>query len=197
MDGDSRVFQENMRLTLEETMMIRLNGTLLGLSVLAVMLCGKPAKAEVLSVGANGFEVRETAHVAAPSDKVFAALLQPARWWSSEHTFSGNAANLVLDARAGGCWCETLPDGGSVEHLHVVYVAPGKALRLRGALGPFQALGVEGSMTWTVKASANGTDISVSYSVGGYAKDGFDGASKAADHVLTEQIERLRKFIEV
>jgi uncharacterized protein YndB with AHSA1/START domain len=186
-----------MRLTLEETMMIRLNGTLLCLSVLAVMLCGKPAKAEVLSVGANGFEVRETAHVAAPSDKVFAALLQPARWWSSEHTFSGNAANLVLDARAGGCWCETLPDGGSVEHLHVVYVAPGKALRLRGALGPFQALGVEGSMTWTVKASANGTDISVSYSVGGYAKDGFDGASKAADHVLTEQIERLRKFIEV
>jgi hypothetical protein len=23
------------------------------------------------------------------------ALLQPARWWSSEHTFSGSAANLT------------------------------------------------------------------------------------------------------
>ncbi len=76
------------------------------------------------------------------------------------------------------------------------YVAPGKALRLRGALGPFQGLGVEGSMTWSLKASANGTDISVSYAVGGYAKDGFDGASKAADRVLGEQIERLRKFID-
>jgi hypothetical protein len=77
-----------------------------------------------------------------------------------------------------------------------VYVAPGKALRLRGALGPFQALGVEGSMTWTLKAGANGTDISVSYSLGGYAKDGFDALSKAADGVLGLQIERLRKFIE-
>jgi hypothetical protein len=163
---------------------------------LIVALSGKPAAAEVQSMGANGFEVRETAHVAAAADKAYAALLQPARWWSSEHTFSGSAANLVLDARAGGCWCENLPDGGSVEHLHVVYVAPGKTLRLRGALGPFQGMGVEGSMTWTVKAGANGTDISVTYSVGGYAKDGFDGASKAADHVLGEQIERLRRLIE-
>ncbi len=160
------------------------------------MMLANPVPAEVQSVGTNGFEVRETVHVAAPADKAFAALLQPARWWSSEHTFSGNAANLVLDARAGGCWCENLPDGGTVEHLHVVYVAPGKALRLRGALGPFQALGVEGSLTWTVKPGANGADITVSYAVGGYAKDGFDGAAKGADHVLGEQIERLRKLIE-
>ena len=160
----------------------------------AALLLVHGASAEVLSVGPNGFEVRETVHVAAASDKAYAALLQPARWWSSDHTFSGNAANLVLDARAGGCWCESLPDGGSVEHLHVVYVAPGKTLRLRGALGPFQGLGVEGAMTWTVKSGANGTDISVSYTLGGYAKDGFDAASKAADRVLGEQIERLRKL---
>ena len=44
--------------------------------------------------------------------------------------------------------------------------------------------------------AANGTDIAVSYAVGGYAKDGFDGAAKAADKVLGEQIERLRKLIE-
>jgi hypothetical protein len=162
----------------------------------AALLLAQGASAEVLSVGPNGFEVRETVHVAAASDKAYAALLQPARWWSSDHTFSGNAANLVLDARAGGCWCENLPDGGSVEHLHVVYVAPGKTLRLRGALGPFQGLGVEGAMTWTVKSGANGTDISVSYTLGGYAKDGFDAASKAADRVLGEQIERLRKLID-
>jgi hypothetical protein len=165
-------------------------------SGVALMSLAKPAVAEVLSVGATGFEVRETVHVAAAADKAFAALLQPARWWGSEHTFSGNAANLVLEARAGGCWCENLPDGGNVEHLHVVYVAPVKALRLRGALGPAQGLGVEGALTWTVKAGVNGTDISVSYAVGGYAKDGFDGASKGADRVLGEQIERLRKFIE-
>jgi hypothetical protein len=170
------------------------NKALLCCSLAACM--GEPAAAEVQSIGANGFEVRETVHVAAAPDKAYAVLLQPARWWSSQHTFSGSAANLVLDARAGGCWCETLPEGGSVEHLHVVYVAPGKALRLRGALGPFQSLGVEGSLTWTLKPGPSGTDIAVSYAVGGYAKDGFDGASKAADQVLGLQIERLRKLIE-
>jgi len=162
----------------------------------AVLLLAQSAPAEVLSVGSSGFEVRETVHVRAASDKAYEALLQPARWWSSDHTFSGSAANLVLDARAGGCWCENLPDGGSVEHLRVVYVAPGKSLRLRGALGPFQGLGVDGAMTWALKSSANGTDISVSYTLGGYARDGFDVLSKAADRVLGEQIERLRKLID-
>lgn len=68
--------------------MVGFNKTLMCLSVLAVLCC-KPASAEVLSSGANGFEVRETAHVAAASDKAYAALLQPARWWNSEHTFPG------------------------------------------------------------------------------------------------------------
>jgi len=161
-----------------------------------LQLLVEPAAAEVVGVAANGFEIRESVHVAAPADKAYAALLLPARWWSSDHTFSGSAANLALDARAGGCWCETLADGGSVEIMRVVYVVPGRTLRLRGALGPFQALGVEGAMTWSVKSSATGTDISVSYVVGGYVKDGFDGLSKAADRVLGEQVERLKKLLD-
>jgi len=164
-------------------------------AALTIALLGAElAAAEVLSTTANGFEVRETAHSAASPDKVYAALLLPARWWSSDHTFSGSAANLVLDARAGGCWCETLPDGGSVEHMRVLYVSPGKILRLRGAIGPFQALAVDGVMTFTVKGSAEGTDISLSYAVGGFAKDGFDTLAKAADHVLGEQLQRLMKL---
>ena len=168
------------------------------LGVLAMGLISPPGFAEVQSAGANGFEVRETVHALAAPDKAYAALLQPARWWSPEHTFSGSAANLTLDARAGGCWCETLPDGGSVEHLRVVYLAPGKALRLRGALGPLQAMGADGALTWTVKGSAagGGTDISVSYAVVGYAKDGFDAMSKGVDQVLGQQLERLRKLID-
>jgi hypothetical protein len=154
------------------------------------------ADAEVIGVASNGFEIHQTVHVGASADKAYAALLTPARWWNSQHTFSGSAANLTLDARAGGCWCETLADGGSVEHLRVVYVAPGKALRLRGALGPFQGLAVDGAMTWSVKSGANGSDITLTYVVGGYNKDGFDALSKAADQVLGDQIERLRKFID-
>lgn len=167
-----------------------------GAALAAAVSIGRPAAAEVISAGQNGFEIRETVHVAAAPEKAYAVLLQPARWWSSEHTFSGSAANLTLDARAGGCWCETLTTGGSVEHMHVVYVAPGKVLRLRGALGPLQGLGVEGAMTWSVKPGTSGTDITISYAAGGYVKDGFDGLSKGVDHVLGEQLERLRKLID-
>ncbi len=166
----------------------------------SVLICasaaGGRAAAEVLSVAVNGFEVRETAHTAASADHVYAALLLPSRWWSSSHTFSRSAANLVLDARAGGCWCESLPNGGSVEHLRVVYVSPGKVLRLRGALGPFQGLAVDGAMTWSIQSNAGGTDITLSYAVGGYVKDGFDDLSKAADLVLDEQLGRLKKLVD-
>jgi hypothetical protein len=51
-------------------------------------------------------------------------------------------------------------------------------------------------MTLSVKAAASGTDITISYAAGGYVKDGLDGLSKVVDHVLGEQIERLRKLID-
>jgi uncharacterized protein YndB with AHSA1/START domain len=135
-------------------------------------------------------------HIAASPDKVYAALIEPARWWSSDHTFSGDAKHLHLEARAGGCWCETLPNGGSVAHLMVVYIDPGKALRLRGALGPFQGLGVSGALTWKLKPAADGTDLSVTYALGGYNKDGFAELSRAGDGVLTAQVGRLKKLLE-
>jgi uncharacterized protein YndB with AHSA1/START domain len=160
------------------------------------VLVGEWASAEVVTAVANGFEIHETAHAAASPEKVYAALLLPAQWWSPEHTFTGNAANLALDARASGCWCETLPDGGSVEHLRVVYVQPGKLLRLRGALGPFQGLAVDGVMTWSVKSVAGGTDISFTYVVGGYAKDGLAGMANMTDKVLGEQVERLKILVD-
>jgi hypothetical protein len=176
--------------------MISLSKVLAVAGLLGLLQFPGRAAAEVLGAASNGFEVRETVHVAAAPDKAYGALLLPARWWSSEHTFSRSASNLELQARAGGCWCETLPDGGSAEHLRVVYAAPGKTLRLRGALGPLQGMGVEGAMTWSLKSSGNGTDISLSYAVGGFAKDGFEELSKVVDRVLGEQIERLRKFID-
>jgi uncharacterized protein YndB with AHSA1/START domain len=155
-----------------------------------------PAVATVIDVAPYGFTLQVSAHIAAPPDKVYAVLTKPALWWDSAHTFSGDAHNLVLSAKAGGCWCEKLADGGSVLHLTVVYVDPGKVLRLRGALGPFQGYGVEGAMTWTLKASGSGTDLSLTYALGGYYKDGFDPLSKGADGVLTAQVERLNRLVE-
>jgi hypothetical protein len=156
----------------------------------------KQAAAEVTSVASGGFEVREQVHVAAAAAAVYAGLILPGRWWDSQHTFSGSAANLTLDAKAGGCWCESLPAGGSAMHMTVVYVAPGKTLRLRGALGPLQTMGIDGAMTWSVHSAGEGSDLTLTYTVGGYAKDGFETLSKAVDQVLGEQVARLKKFAE-
>jgi uncharacterized protein YndB with AHSA1/START domain len=166
------------------------------LGFICLFMGALPASATVVDVAPNGFTIQVTAHIAAPTAKVYAGLITPARWWSSDHTFSGDADNLSLDAKAGGCWCEKLPHGGSVMHLTVVFADPGKMLRLRGALGPFQGYGVDGAMTWTLKASGDGTDLSVAYVLGGYNKGGFEELSQGADSVLTEQVARVKRFIE-
>jgi Polyketide cyclase / dehydrase and lipid transport len=168
---------------------------LIGAAVIAQLL-PRGAAAEVTDVAGGGFGIVEQVHVAAAPAAVYALLITPARWWDSQHSFSGSAANLTLDAKAGGCWCETLANGGSVLHLTVVQVMPGKSLRLRGALGPLQGMAVEGAMTFSVQGSGTGTDLKVTYVVGGYAKDGFEGLSKAVDRVLGEQVARLKKLAE-
>jgi hypothetical protein len=53
---------------------------------------GERAAAEVVTVAANGFEVRETAHTAAPSDKVYAALLLPAHWWRPTECWANSSS---------------------------------------------------------------------------------------------------------
>lgn len=164
-------------------------------AVLAAICIGG-AHAEIVGVSDGDVSWRETVHVAATPDKAYAALIQPSLWWSSEHSFSGNAANMTLDAKAGGCWCENLADGGSVLHMTVVYADPGKVLRLRGALGPLQGEGVDGAMTFKLNAAGGGTDITLTYNLAGWMKDGFKSVESAGDGVLGEQISRLKRLIE-
>ena len=89
-----------------------------------------------------------------------------------------------------------LPNGGSVEHLTVATAMPGKTLRLRGALGPFQGSGIEGAMTWSLEAAGGQTDLTVTYDLGGHMKGGFGDWPQKADAMVTGQVTRLKKFIE-
>jgi uncharacterized protein YndB with AHSA1/START domain len=168
---------------------------LMGTGLLALLL-SNGAAADVASVGSSGFEIRRQAHIAASAADVYGALITPARWWNSQHTYSGRAENLTLDAKAGGCWCESGADGGSALHMWVVYVAPGKTLRLRGALGPLQGMGVDGAMTFTLQSAGGGTDLTLTYNVGGYSKDGFETLSRAVDDVLGQQLASLQHLAE-
>src|ERR1044071_7404786 len=113
--------------------------------LLALSLAAAPATAEV-TTSEQGFIVRNSATIAAPPAAVWAALVQPSRYWNPAHSYSGNGANLTIEPRAGGCFCEALPDGGSVEHLRVTMVQPNQLLRLSGALGPLGTEGLAGGL---------------------------------------------------
>lgn len=168
---------------------------LTGAAVSAALLWCPAAHAAVVESTAAGFAIQQTVHITAPADRVYAALITPAKWWNSEHTFSGSAANLSLDARAGGCFCETW-NGGSVQHLTVVDAQPGRILRLRGALGPFQGQGADGSLTFTLKVNAGGTDVALDNVMGGFIKGGFGKWPALADAMLADQMARLKRLLE-
>lgn len=163
----------------------------------AFLLCAVNAGAAVTESGPNGFQVRHSAVFKAAPDVIYRELTEHVgEWWNPEHTFSGDAHNLHMDARAQGCFCETLPKGGSVRHLTVVFAAPGVALRLEGALGPLQAGGVAGSMTWAFEPRDGGTQVTLTYNVGGYLPGGLDKIAPAADAMLGEQFTRFKNYIE-
>lgn len=144
-----------------------------------------PARADVVASGANGFAVRHELRVARSAAAAYARLLRVQDWWGSEHTYSGSAANLTLQARPGGCWCERLAAGGFVRHMDVVYAAPGKGLRLVGGLGPLQTMGASGTLSFTLTAeSADVTRVTLSYVVTGFAAGGFSEIAPAVDAVL-------------
>jgi uncharacterized protein YndB with AHSA1/START domain len=148
-------------------------------------------------VTSTGFLVKLEANINAPAAKVYDALVgQVGSWWNPEHTYSHDAKNLSIDARAGGCFCEKLPNGGGIEHLRVVYIAPPQIVRFSGALGPLQASGVAGSMTWKLTGGPDNTRLELSYSVGGFIPGGFEKIAPAVEAMLREQVDRLKMFVE-
>jgi uncharacterized protein YndB with AHSA1/START domain len=152
---------------------------------------------EVSNVGPGGFAVRFEVVVKAPPEKVSAAVIRDVgRWWDPEHTYSGDSKNLSIEARAGGCFCERLPEGGGVQHMTVVYLAPGRAVRMTGGLGPLQSAGVSGSMTWTFTGVEAATKLEVSYNVGGFMPGGFEKIAPGVDAVLGAQLARLKSWVE-
>ena len=150
-----------------------------------------PAEARVASAGADHFTITLEALAAARPTEAFRQFVEISDWWSDAHTYGGDAGKLDLDARRGGCWCEDLGfQNGFVEHMRVVYVAPAKALRLVGGLGPLQEMAVSAAMTVRFEAVAGGTRVSLTYAAAGHAEGGLDALAPVVDAVLAEQLAR-------
>ena len=166
--------------------------------MLAVSLAASdPVSAEVLDAAANGFTVRHQVAVAADRLTVYdAAVGSVGRWWSSDHTVSGNAANLFITTTMPGCFCESLGEGAGLVHMIVSFINPGVIIRLTGGLGPLGLMGVSGNMTWEFDETENGTIVTLQYAVGGYMDGGLDTIASAVDGVLVEAMMRLKSYVE-
>lgn len=167
--------------------------------ILASLLSAAPTRAEVVAADASGFVLRQEAPIAAPRARVYRAFVgEVGKWWNPDHTLTGNAEALVIDARPLGCFCEMTGNGTGMVHMTVTLAAPPSLLRLTGGLGPLGLMGVSGNLT----VEFNGTDVGsatgvvLNYAVGGYAPDGLEELAPAVDEVLADLLARLEDFIE-
>lgn len=154
------------------------------------------AAAEVADSAAGGFTVKTTFTIQASPEEVYRRLIHIGDWWDSAHTYSGDAHNMTIEEKAGGCFCEKLANGGSVRHLEVLFVAPGKTLRMGGGLGPLQGIASSGSMTIKLSPADGGTKLEMTYAVAGYLPSGMNTLAEPVDSVLTGQFTRLKNLSE-
>jgi hypothetical protein len=161
---------------------------------LALIALSAPASADVVAASSNGFEVRETVPLVVKPEVAFAAFASLPAWWDPQHTYSGKSENLSFNAAPGGCFCETFPEGGGIEHMRVTYVDPGKRMILTGSLGPLLYEGTTGVMDVQIKSTAGGSVLTLDYRVAGFANGGADKIAVGVDQVLAQQVKRFRTY---
>lgn len=170
----------------------------------AMLLSAVPSAAEVTGTGPNGFVSRHEAVVESSPKDVWLALISPSGWWASEHTWSGDSANLTLMPQAGGCFCEKIPETeeagrftleGSVEHMRILHAYPERALRMQGALGPLQSEPVTGILTIAISEVEGGTRIVWEYNVGGAMRYEVPVIARAVDGVMGIQLTALANLL--
>ena len=150
--------------------------------------------AEAREIRETAFTIEATAITNASPAEVYRALGTVSEWWDPEHTWSGASKNLSLQLQAGGCFCEQLADGGSIQHGRVIYAQPGVMVRLDTPLGPLQEMPVTGILTFNLAPQGAGTRITMTYRVaGGFTMESAKLAP-IVDFVMGVQLGRLKSY---
>ena len=165
----------------------------------ALALPASVARAVVTASTAQNLTVEHKVSTRAKPADVYRALGRIGKWWNSQHTFSGSAANLKLQPEAGGCFCERWKEG-SVEHGRVIQTQRDRLLRLATTLGPLLDLAVTGVLSFNLEPSSaaqpGGTDLLVSYRISGDPSHNLAALAPPVDKVIGEQVARLVRFAE-
>ena len=89
--------------------------------VVALILIPLPLLADVQTATEQNKTVQTTVAVKAKPEAAWEHLLKIGTWWSFDHTWSGDAKNLTLNAAPGGGFDESLPGNGFVRHMQVIF----------------------------------------------------------------------------
>lgn len=164
--------------------------------VLFFSLVSMSAYGEVLHVADTGFIVENSYQTAASPEQAWEALINDiGRWWPADHTWFGDSANLSIEAKANGCFCEI--DGErQVMHMQISFVDPGRLLRMTGGLGPMQQMGMTGALDWRIEAGEGGSTLTLTYRVNGINPDGFAELAPIVDAVQAQQLGGLGLFLD-
>lgn len=170
------------------------NATIAMLAIAAAAALPTAATAEVVQSTPSGATLEHRYPIAANPQQAWRALVHPELWWPSDHTWSGAATNLRLEAQAGGCFCENWGEA-SAEHGRVVMSRPGELLRIQGALGPLQGMAVSAVLTIELEAAqGGGTTAKVTYRISGDPSHGLDKFVAAVDQVIGQQFGNFARY---
>ena len=150
-----------------------------------------PVQAVVKDASASGFTIENSADVAVDAATAWRVLVGDVdSWWPKDHTWWGQASRLTIDARAGGCFCETAGNR-QAQHMQVTFADPNRLLRMSGGLGPLQGMGLSGILEFRLTAIDSGTRIVLWYRAGGYTPDDLSKFAAVVDGVQALQLGGL------
>jgi len=152
-------------------------------------------QADVDYPNSRGFVSKKRISISASPEMVWRGLTKDiSHWWDPAHTYTGDAANMLMQTKVGGCLCEVLEKKKKpFEHLRVIVVRKNSELRLRGGLGPLREIGAAGTMNFRLVPYADMTRLDYKYAVSGA---GSKELADAVDKVMLGQLDRLKKYLE-
>jgi hypothetical protein len=161
----------------------------------AALLSCAGARAEVKDVTPQGFTLENSETVPVDAMTAWKALVGDVNaWWPRDHTF-WKGSTLSIEPHARGCFCER--EGvRETRHQEVVYVDPGKLLRMTGALGPAQGMGLTGVLEFRFAPAPGGGTVITMYSrTGGYTPDDLSKLAPIADRVNRQMLGALAAYL--
>jgi len=160
-----------------------------------LMTASAAVSAKVLDSSPSGFTVENTVTVPVDAATAWRALVKDVdQWWPKDHSWFGKEGKFVIEARAGGCFCEIAGKRQAL-HMTVTFTDPGRLLRMVGGLGPLQGMGLSGAMSWTLQPVDEGTQITLHYTAGGYTTEDLSKFVSIVDQVQGLQLGGLGNYL--